>query len=64
MRGHGAKLRVGGSEEQGPIAGQASGDRGPKQGKVAMPMLVTTAMSPEAHGVLTIHKDYAGHRSG
>lgn len=34
----GVKLRVGGNEKQGPIAGQASRDR--KQGKVDVPVLV------------------------
>lgn len=34
----GVKLRVGGNEKQGPIAGQASGDR--KQGKVDVPVLM------------------------
>lgn len=34
----GVKLRVGGNEKRGPIAGQASGDR--KQAKVDVPVLV------------------------
>lgn len=34
----GVKLRVGGNEKQGPIAGQASGDR--KQGKADVPVWV------------------------
>lgn len=58
-RGHGAKLRVGGSEQQGPTTDQVSGGRDPTRGKGDVSMLVApgwAATLPEAPGTFRIHK--------
>ena len=58
-RGHGAKLKVGGSKKQGPTTDQVSGGRDPKQGKGDVSVLVApgwAAMLPEAPGNFMIHK--------
>lgn len=66
-RGHGAKLRVGGSEQQGPTTDQVSGGRDPKRGKGDCPCWWPLGGQPRSLKLLETSgstKVSARHRTG